>query len=61
MDNKKSNRQIKTEATKNMNLRVFDCFHAPQDITAICDDGVWEKRLWQSRGSFGWDKWKKIA
>ena len=57
----KSDRQIKIDATKEEQKRVFDNMSDPKDIYAQCSDGMWERRCWKnSNGRFGWDKWKKI-
>jgi hypothetical protein len=44
-----------------MNYMVFDQFCTPRDIIAHCNDSVWEKRLWETNGKFGWAKWEKVA
>lgn len=56
----KTDRQKKTEATKEEYRRVFDNYNLPGgDIYADCSDGVWIKRFWQNLNKFGWENWKR--
>jgi hypothetical protein len=58
---KKSDRKIKTEATKQEYQRVFDFMNVGRDIFAECSDGTWVRRFWSNpNGSFGWGRWDRL-
>lgn len=58
---KHTDRQIKTHATRAEFRRVFDNFNLPgQDIIAVCSDGTYRRKFWQSLSRFGWERWKKV-
>lgn len=57
----KTDRQIKAEATKRENVRVFDNMILPaRDIIAECEKAIYVKRAWNNGSSFGWSNWEKI-
>ena len=57
----KTDRQIKTEATKAEHKRVFENMNPPaRDITAECSDGTWVREAWNGLNSFGWGRWSRV-
>lgn len=62
MTKTKTDKQIKTEATQNMYVRVFDNMILDrEDIEADCSDGRWVRKYWDTPNRyFGWGRWQKI-
>lgn len=60
MENMKTDKQIKTEATKQEYKRVFDFMNVGRDITVECSNGLWVRKFWSNpNGRFGWSRWVK--
>ena len=56
----RSDRAIKTEATRAEYARVYDNFCLPpRDIWADCRDGRWVRRAWTAGHLFGWGRWER--
>ncbi len=56
----KTDKQIKSEATRKHKYSVFEHMNNPHDIFADCSDGMWVRKLWKNINRFGWDKWEKV-
>lgn len=57
---KKSDRQIKMEATKKEHARVFENMNLPcRTIYAECSDGEWKREPCRY-GNLEWSKWEKL-
>ena len=56
----KTLRQLKTDATKREQARVYENMDLPpRDIVVEHEGHRHIKRAWQSPGRFGWEKWEQ--
>ena len=58
----KTDRQIKTAATRAEYTRVFENMNSGRDIKVECSNGHWIRKFWKNpNGNFGWGKWVKLS